>query len=101
MINSPEHDDKFLSLYQSEKFRQFSSKKLSLILLLLFINLCFFFSLPFLTYFFPELMKHKLYGAFNVGLLLVILQYPLCSVIIWIYTRRIKPYDDYFSSVKL
>lgn len=101
MSNTPSEDDQFLQLYQSSEFRQFNRKKFKLIIVLLFINFIFFFSLPFFNNFFPELMKYKIYGAFNVGLLLVILQYPLSTVIVWIYARRIKKYDAYFSSIKL
>lgn len=81
-------------IYYSSEFNTHIRHKGRMILLLLILTFLFFFSLPFLNLYFPDLMKYKISGSFNVGLLLVILQYPLGAIVAWCYARKAKDYDN-------
>lgn len=78
------------TIYHSSSFKKMTKKRAAITAILLGATFISFFSLPFLNYFFPALMKYRLSGAFNVGLALAILQYPIMGVIAWIYAGQMQ-----------
>lgn len=81
-------------LFSSQELKSHIKKKGLIIAQLLIITFIFFFSLPLLNSFFPTLMKYQISGSFNLGLLWVILQYPLGAAVAWYYAKKMVRYDN-------
>lgn len=81
-------------IYDLKEFGIHIKRKGAIIVILLIVTFLFFFSLPLLNSFFPDLMKYQLAGSFNVGLLWVILQYPIGAIVAWIYARKMMDFDS-------
>ncbi|MFK3708692.1 DUF485 domain-containing protein [Klebsiella sp. NPDC088457] len=84
----------FYACYTQDAFRGKTRKKQKIIFSLLVLSLFFFFSIPFLNNCFPNVMAYKIGGAFNVGLLWAILQYPIGGMIAWCYASKMKYFDN-------
>ncbi|MCG8156380.1 DUF485 domain-containing protein [Brenneria goodwinii] len=80
-------------IYQHKNYKEMVIKKQSAIIKLLIISLIFFFSIPFMNSFFPDLMKVKIAGAVNIGLVWAILQYPLGGLIACRYAVKMRHFD--------
>lgn len=64
-------------IYNSKQYRQYSRHKLIVIWTLIGITLAFYFSVPVLNFLAPGMMNYRITGSVNVGLIWVIMQYPL------------------------
>ncbi|BCQ42436.1 hypothetical protein ERHA54_50390 (plasmid) [Erwinia rhapontici] len=81
-------------IYSSGDFKLHVRKKGLIITNLVLITFVFFFSLPLLNSLLPSVMKYQIVGSFNIGLLWVILQYPLGAAVAWCYAKKMGRYDD-------
>lgn len=81
-------------IYSSGEFKLHVRKKGLIITFLVLITFIFFFSLPLLNSLLPAVMKYQIVGSFNIGLLWVILQYPLGAAVAWCYAKKMGRYDD-------
>ncbi|WP_226569730.1 DUF485 domain-containing protein [Mangrovibacter yixingensis] len=82
------------NLYSSAEFKSYKNNKGFTVFTLMILTFIFFFSLPLLNSLFPDVMKYQIAGSFNIGLLWVILQYPLGAAIAWGYAKKMMHYDD-------
>lgn len=81
-------------IYSSQEFKLHVRNKGWVITFLVLITFIFFFSLPLLNSLLPAVMKYQIVGSFNIGLLWVILQYPLGAAVAWCYAKKMGRYDD-------
>lgn len=81
-------------IYSSGEFKLHVRKKGLIIIFLVLITFIFFFSLPLLNSLLPAVMRYQIVGSFNIGLLWVILQYPLGAAVAWCYAKKMGRYDD-------
>jgi uncharacterized membrane protein (DUF485 family) len=81
-------------IYSSGEFKSHVRNKGWIITFLVLVTFIFFFSLPLLNTLFPAVMKYQIAGSFNIGLLWVILQYPLGAAVAWCYAKKMGRYDD-------
>ncbi len=81
-------------IYSSGEFKLHVRKKSLIIIFLVLITFIFFFSLPLLNSLLPAVMRYQIVGSFNIGLLWVILQYPLGAAVAWCYAKKMGRYDD-------
>lgn len=81
-------------IFASGEFKTHVRNKGVIITLLVIVTFIFFFSLPLLNSLFPAVMKYQIAGSFNIGLLWVILQYPLGAAVAWCYAKKMGRYDD-------
>ncbi|CAK9885881.1 MAG: hypothetical protein XXXJIFNMEKO3_02298 [Candidatus Erwinia impunctatus] len=78
------------AIYHSSSFKTKTKKRATMTIVLLECAFISFFSFPFLNNVFPEVMKYRLAGAFNVGLAWAILQYPVMGLVAWIYAHQMQ-----------
>lgn len=55
--------------------------------------LVYYFSLPVLVGYFPELMKRRVIGAVNIAYIFALSQFVMAWVLAWIYVRAAVRFD--------
>jgi len=76
-----------------------AAKRRKIAWLLLALSLLSYFSIPFLTSFFPAVMAAKI-GAVSFGLLWGVLQYPLIGLIALCYAVGMRHIDQLANNIK-
>lgn len=64
-----------------------------MVLRLFTLGLLFYFSIPFLTTFYPTLLSIKIWGPVTFGLLYAVLQYPIGGAIAIAYAVSVRKID--------
>ncbi|ARU94020.1 DUF485 domain-containing protein [Tatumella citrea] len=82
-------------IYNSKQYRQYSRHKLIVIWTLIGITLAFYFSVPVLNFLAPGMMNYRITGSVNVGLIWVIMQYPLGGLIACYYVKKMRQLDNH------
>lgn len=87
-------DTSINKIFSSNEFKSHMRGKGLIITLLVIVTFIFFFSLPLLNSLLPAVMKYQVVGSVNIGLLWVILQYPLGAAVAWCYTKKMRCFDN-------
>ncbi len=82
-------------IYNSRQYRQYSGYKLKVIWTLIGISLTCYFSVPVLNFLAPGVMNYQITGSVNIGLIWVIMQYPLGGLIACYYVKKMRQLDDH------
>jgi uncharacterized membrane protein (DUF485 family) len=54
----------------------------------------YYFALPVLVGYFPDLMERKVLGSVNVAYLFALSQFFMAWTIMWLYARRARGFDE-------
>ena len=82
-------------IYNSKQYRQYSRHKLIVIWTLIGITLEFYFSVTVLNFLAQGMMNYRITGSVNVGLIWVIMQYPLGGLIACYYVKKMRQLDNH------
>jgi uncharacterized membrane protein (DUF485 family) len=85
---------KWDAIYARPEFMNLVRQRRSVVLRLFVASMLFFFSIPLIVVFLPDFFKVALTGAVNVGLVYLIAQYLVGTVIAIRYTVLLKRLDE-------
>ena len=83
----------------SESFRNLIREKRRFIVPTTIFFIVYYFALPVLVGYFPELMKRQLWGPVNIAYAFALSQFLMAWVIAWIYMRAAERFDKLASEV--
>jgi len=81
------------ALYASTEFSALVKRRKRIIIALLGISMALFFSIPLIAHYAAWMFKLQILGVINLGLVYLMLQYVMGSVIAWQYAKRLKTID--------
>jgi len=81
------------ALYASAEFSDLVKHRKRIIITLMGISMALFFSIPLIAHYAAWLFKLQIFGVINLGLVYLMFQYVMGSVIAWQYARRLKTID--------
>jgi len=81
------------ALYASTEFSALVKRRKRIIITLMGISMALFFSIPLIAHYAAWIFKLQIFGVINLGLLYLMFQYVMGSVIAWQYARRLKTID--------
>ena len=70
------------------EFQELHRKKTRFLWTLMVISMIYYFMLPIMAAYFPELFKIKVWGPMNVGLLFALSEFAVAGAIAVIYAQR-------------
>lgn len=83
----------------SESFRNLIRDKRRFVVPTTIFFIVYYFALPVLVGYFPELMKRQLWGPVNIAYAFALSQFLMAWVIAWIYMRVAERFDKLASDV--
>jgi uncharacterized membrane protein (DUF485 family) len=54
----------------------------------------YYFALPVLVGYFPDLMEHKIAGSVNLAYAFALSQFFMAWALMWLYARRARAFDE-------
>lgn len=81
------------AIYAHPDFQSLVRRRRAVVLRLFAISMLFFFSVPLIVVFQPDVFKVSLGGAMNVGLVYLVAQYVIGSVVALRYAYLLKRLD--------
>jgi uncharacterized membrane protein (DUF485 family) len=75
------------------EFRTLLAKKRRFILPATIFFIVYYFALPVLVGYFPDLMARKVVGALNIAYLFALSQFVMAWVLAWLYVRAAERFD--------
>ena len=85
---------KWEAIYAHPDFEYLVKLRRGVVLRMLAVSLVFFFSIPLIVVFQPDVFKVTLGGAINVGLVYLMAQYLIGTVVALRYSAVLKRLDD-------
>ncbi len=81
-------------LEQHPEFRRLvvARRRFTIFATLFFV--AYYFALPVLVGYWPELMERKLWGAVNLAYSFALSQFFMAWTILWLYCRRARTFDE-------
>lgn len=82
------------------EFRALLRRKRRFILPASIFFIVYYFALPILVGYFPELMARKVVGALNIAYLFALSQFVMAWVLAWLYVRAAERFDGMSANVR-
>lgn len=76
------------------EFRRLVAAKRRFIVPATLFFLVYYFALPLLVGYFPEMMGRDVYGNINLAYLFALSQFVMAWVLMWMYVRRARDFDQ-------
>ncbi len=91
MLSSKSPD--WQSLASTAEFRRLVTEKRRFIIPATVFFIVYYFALPILVGYFPELMKRKVLGPVNLAYLFALSQFVMAWLLAWLYMRAAARFD--------
>jgi uncharacterized membrane protein (DUF485 family) len=88
-----EFDTDWEAVLRSERFKQLASKRHKTIIALGALAALYYFLIPLLIAWGPEVFRIRLVAGINVGTVFAVSQYPFGGLIVYIFMRRTAAID--------
>jgi uncharacterized membrane protein (DUF485 family) len=82
------------------EFQRLLHRKRRFILPATIFFIVYYFALPVLVGYFPELMARKIVGALNIAYLFALSQFVMAWVLAWLYVRAAERFDGMSANVR-
>lgn len=79
---------------QSPEFRALIRSKAAFLIPSVCFFITYYFALPLLISFAPDLMKQKAFGPLNWAYVFALSQFFMAWILAWIYVRKAASFDD-------
>lgn len=89
------------ALASSPRFASLLKEKRRFIIPATLFFLVYYFALPILVGYYPELMKQRVIGAVNVAYLFALSQFVMAWVLAWIYVRAAVRFDSLAEQIRI
>jgi uncharacterized membrane protein (DUF485 family) len=86
-------------IYQKPQFVALTLRRRKIVLRLFALSSLFYFSIPFLTTLFPNILSIKIWGPLNIGLLYGVLQYPIGGLIAITFAIKMRKIDSFAKDI--
>ncbi|WP_058896486.1 MULTISPECIES: DUF485 domain-containing protein [Herbaspirillum] len=93
-MHSDMQTDAWSVMYQNPQFHAIARKRKLVVMTLFVVSALFYFSIPFITTFYPRIFHVQLFGAVNLGLVYAVLQYPLGGLVAYAYAVHMRKLDQ-------
>ena len=81
-------------LAATAEFKALLKAKLKFIVPVTVFFIAYYFSLPLLVGYAPQLMARKVFGVVNVAYLFALSQFLMAWTVMWLYARRARVFDE-------
>ncbi len=78
-----------------DEFRQLLKTKAAFVVPATIFFIVYYFALPVLVGYFPNLMDKKVWGPVNIAYLFALSQFFVAWIICYLYVRAARKFDDY------
>jgi uncharacterized membrane protein (DUF485 family) len=85
----------------TQKFRLLLREKRRFVIPATFFFVVYYFALPVLVGYFPELMSKPVVGPVNFAYLFALSQFLMAWVLAWLYVRAAERFDKHANELKL
>jgi uncharacterized membrane protein (DUF485 family) len=92
--------DEWEHIAATPEFRALLRRKRRFILPATIFFIVYYFALPVLVGYFPELMARKVAGALNIAYLFALSQFVMAWVLAWLYVRAAERFDGMSANVR-
>ena len=82
------------------EFRALLARKRNFVLPATIFFIVYYFALPVLVGYFPELMARKVWGALNIAYLFALSQFVMAWVLAFLYVRAAERFDGMAANVR-
>jgi uncharacterized membrane protein (DUF485 family) len=106
MSKAPEHTPPLQSadwerIASTQKFRLLLKEKRRFVIPATLFFVIYYFALPVLVGYFPELMSTPVFGPVNLAYLFALSQFLMAWVLAWLYVRAAERFDKHANELKL
>lgn len=91
----PNGKTKWDRVAEMDEFRLLLLAKIGFVVPACVFFVAYYFALPVLVGFAPELMAKKVFGPVNIAYLFALSQFVMAWVIAWLYVRAARKFDEY------
>jgi uncharacterized membrane protein (DUF485 family) len=84
----------------SDEFRDLVRIKARFIIPATIFFITYYFALPILVGYFPQLMERKVVGSINLAYLFALSQFFMAWIIMWLYVRHARKFDAMEEEIK-
>ena len=86
-------------LEQDPQFRELVRRKRRFIVPATVFFIVYYFALPILVGYYPELMDRPAFGGMNLAYLFALSQFFMAWIVMWLYVRRAEDFDSLAAKV--
>src|SRR5215210_7612055 len=97
---TPMRRDEWERIAATTEFRTLLRRKRRFILPATIFFIVYYFALPVLVGYFPELMARKVLGALNIAYVFALSQFVMAWVLAWMYVRAAERFDSMSASIR-
>lgn len=90
---APEHAPDWAEVERDPEFRRLKAEKRRFILPATVFFIVYYFALPVLVGYFPEMMGRDVFGEVNLAYLFALSQFFMAWALMWLYVRRARGFD--------
>jgi uncharacterized membrane protein (DUF485 family) len=81
------------AIERSADFKALVSAKMRFIIPATIVFVCYYFALPILVGYAPDLMQHKVIGSINLAYLFALSEFAMAWIVMGLYVRRARDFD--------
>jgi uncharacterized membrane protein (DUF485 family) len=92
--------DEWERIAATPEFRALLSRKRRFIVPATIFFIVYYFALPVLVGYFPDLMSRKVVGALNIAYVFALSQFVMAWVLAWMYVRAAEGFDAMSAGIR-
>ena len=91
---SPMADVPWRAIEEDAEFRRLVAARRRFIIPATVFFIAYYFALPVLVGYFPEVMERRLWGRVNLAYAFALSQFLMAWTVMWLYARRARVFDE-------
>jgi uncharacterized membrane protein (DUF485 family) len=86
-------DSKWSSIARDTRFRELLRAKRRFVIPATIFFVLYYFALPVMVGYFPQVMERKVIGSINLAYLFALSQFFMAWIVMWLYVRAARRFD--------